>query len=82
MDKRKKYINMKAEIKGFQLIVKIKNSFNGHVVKEGNVIKTIKTEEGHGIGLSNIRNIVEKYNGYLNIKYDDKEFEVDIIMNL
>jgi sensor histidine kinase regulating citrate/malate metabolism len=81
MDKRKKYIDIKAEIKGFQLIVKIKNSFNGHVVKEGNVIKTIKTEEGHGIGLSNIRNIVGKYNGYLNIKYDDKEFEVDIIMN-
>ena len=81
IDEGKKYINIKAEIKGFQLIVKIKNSFNGHVVKEGNIIKTIKTEEGHGIGLSNIGNVVKKYNGYLNIKYDDKEFKVDIIMN-
>lgn len=81
MDESEKYINIKGEIKGFQLIVKIKNSFNGHVVKEGNDIKTIKTEEGHGIGLSNIRNVVEKYNGYLNIKYDDREFEVNIIMN-
>ncbi|OCA96363.1 hypothetical protein BGS1_07745 [Clostridium beijerinckii] len=80
-DKGKKYINIRAEIKGFQLIVKIKNSFNGQIIKEGNIIKTSKTEEGHGIGLINIRNIVEKYNGYLNIKYDYNEFEVDIIMN-
>lgn len=81
VNKSEKYINIKAEVKGFQLVVKIKNSFNGQVVKEGNVIKTSKTGEGHGIGLSNIRNVVEKYNGYLNIKYNDKEFEVDIIMN-
>ncbi|OVE66458.1 hypothetical protein CCS79_18865 [Clostridium diolis] len=80
-DKGKKYINIRAEIKGFQLIVKIKNSFNGQIIKEGNIIKTSKTEDGHGIGLINIRNIVEKYNGYLNIKYDYNEFEVDIIMN-
>lgn len=81
IDKSKKYININAEIKGFQLIVKIKNSFNGQVIKDGNVIKTSKNGEGHGIGLSNIRNVTEKYNGYLNIKYNDKEFEVNIIMN-
>lgn len=80
-DKSKKYININAEIKGFQLIVKIKNSFNGQVIKEDNVIKTSKIGEGHGIGLSNIRNVTEKYNGYLNIKYNDNEFEVNIIMN-
>jgi len=78
---RKKYINIKAEIKGFQLVVKIKNSFNGHVIKECDTIKTIKNGEGHGIGLSNVRNITEKYNGYFNIKYNDNEFEVNIIMN-
>ena len=81
IDKSKKYININAEIKGFQLIVKIKNSFNGQVIKDDNVIKTSKNGEGHGIGLSNIRNVTEKYNGYLNIKYNDKEFEVNIIMN-
>lgn len=80
-DNRKKYIDIKAEIKGFQLIIKIKNSFNGQVIKDGKVIKTSKNGEGHGIGLSNIRNVTEKYNGYLNIKHNDKEFEVDIIMN-
>lgn len=77
----KKYINVKAEIKGSQLVIKIINSFNGQVIEEGNVIKTSKSGEEHGIGLSNVRNIVQKYKGYFNVKHDDKEFEVHIIMN-
>ena len=81
MDNSKKYINIKAEIKEFQLVVKIKNSFNGQVIKEGNIIKTSKNGEGHGIGLSNVRKITEKYNGYFNVKYNENEFEVHIIMN-
>jgi sensor histidine kinase regulating citrate/malate metabolism len=80
-DKSKKYININAEIKGFQLIVKIKNSFNGQVIKDDNIIKTSKNGEGHGFGLSNVRNITEKYNGYFNVKYNDNEFEVHIILN-
>jgi len=77
----KKYINIKAEIRELQLMVKIENSFNGQVVKEGNVIKTSKAVEGHGIGLSNVRKITEKYNGYFNVKYNENKFEVQIIIN-
>lgn len=77
----KKYINIKAEIKGSQLVIKIINSFNGQVIEEGNTIKTSKSGHEHGIGLSNVRNIVEKYNGYFNIKHDNNEFGVNIVMN-
>lgn len=80
-DGRKKYINVKAEVKELQLIFKIRNSFNGKIKKEGNIIKTSKSGEGHGVGISSVRNITEKYNGYFNIKYNDIEFEVNIIMN-
>lgn len=80
-DGRKKYINVKAEVKGLQLIFKIRNSFNGEIKKEGNIIKTSKSGEGHGIGVTSVRNITEKYNGHFNIKYNDNEFEVNIIMN-
>jgi signal transduction histidine kinase len=79
--KSKKYIDIKAEIKGVQLLIKVKNSFNGQIVEEDNVIKTSKSGEGHGIGLSNVRNITEKYNGHFYSKYNDNEFEVHIIMN-
>lgn len=78
----KKYINIKAKIKGSQLVIKIINSFNGQVIKENNIIKTSKSGEEHGIGLSNVRNIVQKYKGYFNVKHDHNEFEVYIIMNL
>ncbi|SHH72894.1 sensor histidine kinase [Clostridium grantii] len=81
IDEMKKYINIKAEIKGDYLIFKIKNSFNGQVIEENNILKTFKSSEEHGMGLSNVRKIADKYNGYFKIKYDDNEFEVDIILN-
>jgi two-component system, LytTR family, sensor histidine kinase AgrC len=81
VDKSKKYINIKTEIIGSQLVIKIKNSFNGQVKKEGGIIITSKNGDGHGIGLSNVRKISKKYNGYFNIKYNDNEFEVGIVMN-
>lgn len=79
--KAQKYIDIKAEIKGFNLILKIKNSFNGVIIKEGDIIKTSKEGQGHGIGLSNVRKIAEKNAGFFDIKYTDNEFEVSIIMN-
>jgi hypothetical protein len=79
VDKSKKFIDLKAEIIGSNLVIKIKNSFNGQIKKEGSIIKTSKSGEGHGIGLSNVR--TEKYNGYFTVKYNDNEFEVCIVMN-
>jgi len=81
IDKSQKYINIKVEIKGFNLLIRIKNSFNGQVIKEGKIIKTSKKSQEHGIGLSNVRKIAEKYNGFFDVKYTDSEFQVSIIMN-
>lgn len=80
-DKSKKYIIIKTEIKGFNLVFKIINSFNGQVIKEDNIIKTSKDGEGHGIGLSNVKKITEKYNGFFDVRYTDSEFRVSIVMN-
>lgn len=81
IDKSKKYINIKAEIKGFNLLLRINNSFNGQVVDDDGTIKTSKKSQEHGIGLSSVRKIVEKYNGFFDIKYTDSEFQVSIVMN-
>jgi len=75
-----KYININAEIKGFNLILKIANSFHEKIVLDKGKIKTSKKLKGHGIGLSNVRKTVEKYNGFFDIKYSDIEFEVIIII--
>lgn len=79
--KNQKYINIKAEIKGFNLLLIINNSFNGQVIEEDKLIKTSKKSQEHGIGLSNVRKISEKYNGFFNVKYTDSEFQVSIVMN-
>lgn len=81
INKSQKHITIKAEIKGFNLIFKIKNSFNGQVIKEGNIIKSSKGTLGHGIGLYSVKKMVEKYNGYFDVIYSDSEFEISVIMN-
>ena len=48
-----------------KLIIKIKNNTNGKVNNENGVFKTTKTSGIHGIGLSQINDIIKKYNGYI-----------------
>ncbi|MCB2296454.1 sensor histidine kinase [Clostridium tagluense] len=81
IDEGQKYINIKAEIKKFNLVLKISNSFNGEVIEVGKIIKTSKKSQEHGIGLRNVRKIAEKYNGFFEVKYEERKFEVSIVMN-
>lgn len=80
--KNRRYIDLKVNIKGLQMVIKIQNSFDGQVLIEKNSIKTTKDEEGHGIGLSSVKKVTEKYKGYFNTKYNNQEFQVNIIINL
>lgn len=58
-----------------------KNTYNGSIsVKDGEV-QTIKpNSEKHGLGLKSIKEAVEKYNGDINIEYDDNVFSVYLIL--
>ncbi|MDR1773898.1 MAG: ATP-binding protein [Clostridioides sp.] len=78
---RDRFINLKMEHSKGQLRIKIKNSFDGYVKRDENVILTRKEDfENHGMGLKIIKNVVEKYNGTMQIKYNDSEFCVNILM--
>lgn len=47
------------------LYIEVRNSFNGNLRKNGNTLLTTKKQgKHHGYGVKNIRNVVEKYNGY------------------
>lgn len=37
--------------------------------------------EGEGQGLKSVRLIVEKYDGYLNIQFENQIFEVKVLLN-
>lgn len=68
------------------LLINIKNSYNGELVKADD--RYISTKEYdrtdpsqlHGLGIKNVKKIVEKYNGSIEIKDEDGVFDVRILM--
>lgn len=77
-----KHINVTSKIVGTHIVIVVINNFNGEIVTSGDIIKSSKSGPAHGIGLSSIRQTVNKYNGNLNIKYTADTFEVTIIMSI
>lgn len=64
------------------LFIRIKNSYDGIYYKKGNNYITRKNHKNnHGIGLENVKKIVEKYNGSMQIEPSETEFIVNILMN-
>ena len=69
--------------KDSNLLIKIVNTFDGLVIKDNKGFVSRKEEKAyHGIGLENVREQVEKSNGYMNIDTDNCMFTVDLFINL
>lgn len=63
------------------LYISVYNSYNGNVKKEGNKLLTTKAKkEEHGIGMTSIQRIVDKYQGEMTIQTAEDMFKTDIIM--
>lgn len=76
-----KYIELKCNILDSHFIIKIKNSYNGELIKEGNTYLST-CPKGQGIGIPSIISLAEKYNGHVDIQHTSNEFQVNIIMSL
>lgn len=82
-----KYLSVHITLKRGILKIKIKNSFeSSHILWEDQqgkdmVLKTTKPfEDQHGIGLKNVRKIVEKYNGTMAVTTQDDIFCVNLLL--
>ncbi|MBP3754081.1 MAG: GHKL domain-containing protein [Lachnospiraceae bacterium] len=74
-----KTIKLKLMKEADEIIISVRNTYNGEIVKEGEEIRTLKADkEEHGLGIKNIIESVEKYGGSYSINYDDKEFVFSI----
>ena len=80
----KKTIKLKFVIEENLIVLSVKNTCSNLIIYSGNEIKTSKKDEPemHGIGIKNIIQIVEKYNGEYVIKNEDNEFSFSIIIPL
>lgn len=55
--------------------IQVNNTYDGKVIEEnGKLFSTKEEKEKHGIGLNNIKETIEKYEGVFKIKYDEKNF--------
>ena len=75
---------MKFVIEDNQIILSVKNSIADMPVRiDGELVSTKKDqEESHGIGLKNITEVIEKYNGKHVIDFDEEMFSVSMIIPL
>ena len=59
----------------------IANSKNNEITKQHGQLKSDKEDtSSHGLGLSNVREMVEKYNGTLDISYTEDTFTVTVLI--
>ncbi|MGN0340849.1 MAG: sensor histidine kinase [Lachnospira sp.] len=75
-------IRFKALREKGKIIISVENSCNEKATYKDGQIVTTKTDnpEQHGIGIKNVINIVNKYNGEYVIKSDDNKFLFSIVI--
>ena len=82
-----KYLDLYMQLKKGVLKIKVENSFIGKIAfhsdgasREKHLATTKKDKDQHGIGLSNVKKIVEKYNGVMDINSVDNRFSIKLIL--
>lgn len=74
-------ISMKAE--AGVLLLRIVNSYTGPLRKQGERFLTSKAaSQEHGIGLNNVKQIVEKYHGEMHFETEADLFRAEILLYL
>ena len=81
---KEKVVKMKFVIEGNQIILSVKNSIAELPTQVDGKIVTSKTDhpEEHGIGLKNVEEVVEKYNGGYVIDFDNDLFSISMMIPL
>ena len=83
LDVNKRKINLEIQFNKSILFIKINNHFDGIVCRDGNqILSTHADRLNHGIGLSNVRNTIEKYCGKLDVNYTKENFYVNVMLHV
>ncbi len=78
---KERFVAIDSHLKNDHLVLIMRNSFDGVVNKSGDILQTTKTERGlHGIGMGNMRRVVEKYDGHIITDMDNGVFTLTLAM--
>ncbi len=81
--RQKKFITINAKTQKNYLVVSVTNSFNGEVVMDKEAYRTTKVNQRYcGIGLANIYNIINKYNGEISVEHTQDVFTVFAMLSM
>lgn len=74
-----KWIDVALTLNGSYFVVEIKNAMADHIVLDVEAIHTTKFDkDNHGFGLKNIKQVVERYDGFLDIEHQKGLFGVSM----
>ena len=83
LEKEKRRIQLSIKLVKNQLFIRTENPFEGKLKWQGSRLLTQKTDENnHGIGLENVKRVVEKYHGTLEMNAEDQIFRTKILLYL
>jgi len=83
MVKSDPYISLKMRYDKGRLMIQSSNPYIGKIKEEkGNLITTEKDKENHGFGLQNIKKVIQKYDGTVDIDYSDNLFSITLLLYL
>lgn len=76
-----KFLDIRIRYTKDILYISIYNTFDGNIsIKDNRLSSTKKNIGNHGVGLENIKKIVEKYEGTINIEHNNHLFKADLIL--
>lgn len=76
-----KYLAVCVQMKKGIFMIFVENSYFGDITMEEGKIKTSRQDTSiHGIGLENVKKIVEADHGEMNIQYTEEKFQVTVLL--
>ncbi|MDO4337215.1 MAG: GHKL domain-containing protein [Eubacteriales bacterium] len=80
---KEKYLEIDIQSKQGIMLIFVENSYSGEIVEADNKFRSSQKELAiHGIGLENVKKVVQANGGEMNIDYADNRFKVQVLLYL
>ena len=83
VEEEKRIIDINIHIHHTKLLINVNNTVAYNPIAQGRLIRRKKENYNeHGYGMKSIQYVVNKYDGYLDYKYEEKEFNISILLDI